>query len=279
MPENLAFAVARYADGDDRRLTRHGPIDTHLAVRRIDPQARILGCERPRPEGFDERVEFAADPRHLRLRHAVEPECFHQLVHRRDPVHLRFLDDGQQRVFGAPAWLQQRRKVRAGPDLRNRQVDRAHARVPGPHPVAVACPVRSGVRLCRSAPIRSATSVSIRAWESNRMPSRRGLTVNEQQTRQIVSLWDNSMREVLALTNEAGLEQRLTLLEQRVAALPLKKDIWDVLGTLGSLATPLVVAALGIWRLPAWLHSARTRRTIARSRTGFSRSLRPGGKG
>jgi hypothetical protein len=122
-------------------------------------------------------------------------------------------------------------------------------------------------------------SVSIRAWESNRMPSRRGLTVNEQQTRQIVSLWDNSMREVLALTNEAGLEQRLTLLEQRVAALPLKKDIWDVLGTLGSLATPLVVAALGIWRLPAWLHSARTRRTIARSRTGFSRSLRTGGKG
>lgn len=51
-------------------------------------------------------------------------------------------------------------------------VDRAHPRVPGPHSIAIPVPVRSGVRSCRSAPIRPATAVSIRAWESTRIPTR-----------------------------------------------------------------------------------------------------------
>ena len=102
------------------------------------------------------------------------PERLHQVVDlpRRDAVHVRFLHDRQQRVLGAPAGLQQRREVRPGPHLRDRQLDRAHPRVPRPRPDPLRYAVRSPVRSCRSAPINPATSVSINACESTRMPSR-----------------------------------------------------------------------------------------------------------
>ena len=74
------------------------------------------------------------------LRDAVEAERLHQLVDlpRRDPMHVRLLHDREQRVLGAPARLQQRGKVGPGSHLRNRQLDRAHPRVPRPRPTAIA---------------------------------------------------------------------------------------------------------------------------------------------
>jgi hypothetical protein len=47
-------------------------------------------------------------------------------------------------VLGATARLQQRREISAGSDLRNRQLDRADAGVPGPRakPVAICRPIR-----------------------------------------------------------------------------------------------------------------------------------------
>ena len=99
----------------------------------------------------------------------------HQVIDlpRRDAVHVRLLDDREQRVLGAPARLQQRREIRARPHLRDRQLDRAHPRVPRPRPRR-RCDRPSGrrVRSWRSAPISPATSVSISACESTRMPSR-----------------------------------------------------------------------------------------------------------
>ena len=75
----------------------------------------------------------------------------HQVIDlpRRDAVHVRFLHHRQQRVLGPPARLQQRREVRARPDLRDRQLDRAHARVPRPRPAAVA--VRRPLAACARA--------------------------------------------------------------------------------------------------------------------------------
>jgi hypothetical protein len=48
------------------------------------------------------------------------------------------LDHGEERMLGAPSRLEQRRKVGARPELRNRQLYRAHPRVPGSRPVPVA---------------------------------------------------------------------------------------------------------------------------------------------
>ena len=138
--EDLALALAGDADGDDRRLARHPAVDPHLVVRRIDPDVRVVGRERARPERLHQRIELAADARHLRLRDAVQAERLHQLVDlpRRDAMHVRFLHDREQRVLRPPARLQQRGKIRARPHLGDRQLDRAHPRVPRPHPVAVA---------------------------------------------------------------------------------------------------------------------------------------------
>ena len=80
----------------------------------------MLAGQRPRPKRRDDGVELAADARDLRLRDPVQAERLHQVVDlpRRDAVHVRFLDDRQQRVLGPPARLQQRREVGPGPDLR-----------------------------------------------------------------------------------------------------------------------------------------------------------------
>jgi hypothetical protein len=133
------LAVARDADGDHRRLAHHPAVEPHLVVRRIDPDVRVVRRERPRPKRLHERIELAADARDLGLRDAVQAERLHQLVDlpRRDAVDVRFLDHRQQRVFGPPARLQQRREIGAGPHFRNRQLDRAHPCVPRPHPVAI----------------------------------------------------------------------------------------------------------------------------------------------
>ena len=136
----------------------------------------MLAGQRPASGTPRPPVELAADPRDLRLRHPVEAQRLHQLVDlpRRDAVHVGFLHDGQQRVLGAPARLQQRGEIRPRPHLRDRQLDRARPACPrSASGSRCGTPVRSGVRSCRSAPIRPATSVSISACESTRMPSRR----------------------------------------------------------------------------------------------------------
>ena len=60
-------------------------------------------------------------------------------------MHVGFLHDGEQRVLGPPARLEQRRKVGAGLHLRDRQFDRAHPRIPR----ARSAPVAIGYALAR----------------------------------------------------------------------------------------------------------------------------------
>jgi hypothetical protein len=70
----------------------------------------------------------------------IQAERLHQLIDfpRRDAMHVGFLHHREERVLRPPAGLEERRKVRARSDLRDRQLDRADPRVPRPHPVAVA---------------------------------------------------------------------------------------------------------------------------------------------
>ena len=53
-------------------------------------------------------------------------------------MHVGFLHDGEQCVLGSPARLQQRGKVSAGRHLRDRQLDRAHPRIPRARPAPIA---------------------------------------------------------------------------------------------------------------------------------------------
>ena len=106
-PEHLSVTLDGDTDRHDRRLTDDATIDPHLMVRRIHPQIAMLPGERPRPEGGDDRIELAANERDLRFRDPVDAQRFHQVVNLPGghTVHVRFLDDREQRVLSPPARL------------------------------------------------------------------------------------------------------------------------------------------------------------------------------
>ena len=175
-PEHLPLALAGDADGDHRRLADHAPIDAHLVVRRIDPEVADARRSSGRvAKRRDHRVELAADPRHLRLR---------------DRRRARAPSSGRR-----PSASRRRARTLPGrpPAARARRAGAAAAATGSTSPAAPsgsparscppACPTSASgshcgtpsarrVRSWRSAPIRPATSVSISACESTRMPSR-----------------------------------------------------------------------------------------------------------
>src|SRR4029453_199328 len=123
-----------------RRHPLHAPVLTPLVVRRINPHVRVLASDLARAKRLDLRVELDADPRDLRFRHPVHPQRLQQIVHlpRGHAVHVGLLDHRLQRSLRSSPRLEQRGKVAPRTHLRNRQLDRAHPRVPASHPVPVA---------------------------------------------------------------------------------------------------------------------------------------------
>jgi hypothetical protein len=81
-----------------------------LAVGGVQEGVRKNGVvQRPFLERGQFGVEFAADPRHLRLRDpAVRTEGFDQVIDRtgRDPMHIRLHHHGEQGPVDTPAPLQ-----------------------------------------------------------------------------------------------------------------------------------------------------------------------------
>ena len=102
--EHVPLPVGGHPNRHRRRLTDYTPVDSHLVVRRIHPDIGIFVGQLPRAKRLDHRVELLAHPRHLRLRDPVETQGLDQLIDlpRRHPVHVGFLNDGAQRLFGSP---------------------------------------------------------------------------------------------------------------------------------------------------------------------------------
>jgi hypothetical protein len=89
----------------------------------------------------DDLVERLRQPGDLALRHPLDPELLHQLLHppRRDARKIRIGDHRHERLLRASPRLQQPvGKVRPLTQLRHRELDRAHTRVPLPLAIAVA---------------------------------------------------------------------------------------------------------------------------------------------
>ena len=95
---------------------------------------------RPVPEAVDELVQLRGHRGHLRLRQAHDAEGGGQLLQPpgRDAPQVASRHDRGQRPLGPAAVLQERREIRPGPQLRDRQLDRPRAGFPLPLPVAVA---------------------------------------------------------------------------------------------------------------------------------------------
>jgi len=112
----------------------------HLLLLGIEPQVRVGALQRTLAERLHLLIQALTEPRHLVLAHA-HAELLDDAVDlaRGDAVDVGLLHDRDERLLGAPARLQEAREVpRARAQLRDRELDRAHARVPLARPVAVA---------------------------------------------------------------------------------------------------------------------------------------------
>ena len=113
-----------------------------LHDQRVEGDIRIrCAVERPGAEVLDDPVKRLGEPRDLALRHPLDTELLHQLLDppRRDAGEVGVGDHRHERLLGPPARLQQPvGEVRALTQLRQRELDRADARVPVALAVTVA---------------------------------------------------------------------------------------------------------------------------------------------
>ena len=137
--EDLAAARLMDAVRDHQRLVDHAAAVADLLDLRVQEQVRVAALQRPRPERLDVLIQRAADAADLALADP-QAEALDQLVDapRRDAADVGLLHDGQQRLLGTPARLQNAREVAALADLGDLQLDLPGARVPPPRPIAVA---------------------------------------------------------------------------------------------------------------------------------------------
>ena len=125
--------------GEYERLADDAATVSDLLDLGIQPQVGVAALERPVAERVDLLVEAGADPRDLALGDP-QAERLDNLVDlpRRDAGDIRLLHHRDERLLGPAARLEEAREVAATPDLWDRQLDLARARLPRPRPVAVA---------------------------------------------------------------------------------------------------------------------------------------------
>src|SRR3954471_21678369 len=106
----------------------------------VDPQVRPVALNRAVEERAHALVDLLAEPAHLALRDTTRAERLDEVVDGagRDARDVGLLHDGGERLLGEPSRLQEAGEVRALAQLRNAQLDRAGAGLPGALPVAVA---------------------------------------------------------------------------------------------------------------------------------------------
>ena len=150
-PEGLGLRRAGHAQDLAAALVvdshRHGHRDrddasglAHLHISRIQPQIGPVALQRSIEEAVDLIVDLPAQPRDLALGDAGHAHGLHQVVDRagRHPLDIGLLDHRSQRLLGHPPRLQEAREVAPLPQLRDLQLHRAGAGLPGPVAVAVA---------------------------------------------------------------------------------------------------------------------------------------------
>jgi hypothetical protein len=110
---------------------------------------RVCCSETVSASGWADRIEALRQPRDLASRHPVDPELTDELVDapRGDAGEMRIGDHRDESLLrSAAALVEPVGEVGALPELRDRQLDRAHAGVPAALAIAVADVDRSGER-------------------------------------------------------------------------------------------------------------------------------------
>ena len=138
--QHLTLAVGVHADSHYDRDAHDAPGLTRLHVGRVNPQVGPVALDLAPQEGVDPFVEFAAQAADLALGNAAHAQRLDQVVHgtRGDALHIGFLDDGGERLFGGAPGFQELGEVTALAQLGDLQLDAAGTGVPGAFAVAVA---------------------------------------------------------------------------------------------------------------------------------------------
>src|SRR5687768_18495121 len=107
-----------HAVSDHQRLVDDAAAVADLLDLRVEEQVRVAALQRAGPERVDVLIERLADPADLALADP-QPQTLDQLVDPagRDAADIGLLDHPEQRLLGAPARLQNARKVAALTDL------------------------------------------------------------------------------------------------------------------------------------------------------------------
>jgi site-specific DNA recombinase len=139
--DDLATSLGIHGDGDYGRHRDDATALAHLQVSSVEPEIPPFALDWPIEKGIHALVDVLAELGNLALRDATEAHRLHQIVdppgrHAADPG---FLNDRHQRLLGGLARLQKGRKVRALPQLRDAQAQRAEPRLKGA--VAVSIPI------------------------------------------------------------------------------------------------------------------------------------------
>ena len=127
-----------HAVGEHQALAEDTATVSHLLHLGVQPQVRVATLQWPTAERLHLLVQPLADTRDLALRDP-QPQRLDHLVDLvgGDASDVRLLLQ-DERLLRALARLKKRREIAAPADLRDRQLDLAGARLPGPQPVAVA---------------------------------------------------------------------------------------------------------------------------------------------
>jgi site-specific DNA recombinase len=138
-PEHLADAVGPHPVGDDHGHRHHPAVLPDVLVAGVQPQVRGRRVQPPGPERRHLRVQAGGQAAHLALREPGDPQRLDQRLHLpgAHALHVRLGHDRHQRLLRAPARLEPAGEVAARPQLRDRQLQRPHPRVPGTPPVPV----------------------------------------------------------------------------------------------------------------------------------------------
>jgi hypothetical protein len=139
--EDLPVALGTHAGRDDRRHRDDPATLAHLVEERVEPDVGVgAGVEWTVAKLRDLLVEVLRELRDLGLGDPVDSHRLHEIVDatRRDAFDVGLADDRDERLFDAPARLEEPGHVAAVAELGDIEADRAGPGVPATDPVAVA---------------------------------------------------------------------------------------------------------------------------------------------
>lgn len=136
----LAVAVVVEGVGDHHGVRGDASTLPDLQVGGVQPQIEVAPRERTLTESLDLFVEPGTDSADFALREILHAHGLDEVLDLAgtDAVHVGLLDDTHERLLRPAPGLEEAREVGALPQLRDRQLERAHPRVPASASGAVA---------------------------------------------------------------------------------------------------------------------------------------------